>query len=210
MTSARDAAHSVRNNLSTIGTSLLVITGCLNRGRMPLRERRKKIFLNTHVTVVVMIVMTMVFLHWIMLRKGVQTIQKIPSGPRATPMCSHCPPASMPQTAKDRINPFRSLCIRNVHDSCRITFRISLPPRPDTEPRRPRSTRPRHDSTPWAPSGSRSNQPFEDTSFPRDHLDRPSNNRGGSSLIDQVGCRWRPVILFIKRSREGPYEAAFG
>lgn len=62
----------------------------------------------------------------------------------------------------------------------------SLPPRPDTEPRRPRSTRPRHDSTPWAPPSSRSNQHLEETSFPGDRFDRPSNNHG-SSLIDRLG-----------------------
>jgi hypothetical protein len=62
----------------------------------------------------------------------------------------------------------------------------SLPPRPDTEPRRPRSTRARHDSTPWAPSGSRFNQHFEETSFPGDRFDRSSNNHG-SSLIDRLG-----------------------
>lgn len=61
----------------------------------------------------------------------------------------------------------------------------SLPPRPDTEPRRPRSTRTRHDSTPWAPSGSRFNQHFEETSFLGDRFDRPSNH--GSSLIDRLG-----------------------
>lgn len=62
----------------------------------------------------------------------------------------------------------------------------SLPPRPDTEPRRPRSTRSRHDSTPWASSGSRFNQHFEETSFAGDRFDRPSNNQG-SSLIDRLG-----------------------
>lgn len=62
----------------------------------------------------------------------------------------------------------------------------SLPPRPDTEPRRPRSTRPRHDSTPWASSGSRFNQHFDETAFSGDHVDRPSNNHG-SSLIDRLG-----------------------
>ncbi|KAG1760197.1 hypothetical protein EDD22DRAFT_96049 [Suillus occidentalis] len=61
----------------------------------------------------------------------------------------------------------------------------SLPPRPDTEPRRPRSTRSRHDSTPWASSGSRFNPHFEETSFPGDRFDRPSNNHG-SSLIDRL------------------------
>lgn len=62
----------------------------------------------------------------------------------------------------------------------------SLPPRPDTEPRRPRSTRPRHDSTPWASSGSRFNQHFEEAVFPGDRVDRPSNNHG-NSLIDRLG-----------------------
>ncbi|KAG1795398.1 uncharacterized protein HD556DRAFT_1442240 [Suillus plorans] len=61
----------------------------------------------------------------------------------------------------------------------------SLPPRPDTEPRRPRSTRPRHGSAPWAPSGSRFNQHFEETSFHGDRFDRSSNNHG-SSLIDRL------------------------
>ncbi|KAG2367195.1 hypothetical protein BDR07DRAFT_341767 [Suillus spraguei] len=59
----------------------------------------------------------------------------------------------------------------------------SLPPRPDTEPRRPRSTRPRRDSTHWASSGSRFNQQFEETG---DRFDRPSNNHG-SSLMDRLG-----------------------
>ncbi|KAG2152683.1 uncharacterized protein EDB93DRAFT_259123 [Suillus bovinus] len=62
----------------------------------------------------------------------------------------------------------------------------SLPPRPDTEPRRPRSTRLRHGSAPWVPSGSRFNQHFEETAYPGDRFDRQSNNHG-SSLIDRLG-----------------------
>lgn len=73
----------------------------------------------------------------------------------------------------------------------------SLPPRPDTEPRRPRSTRHRHDSTPWASSGSRFNQHFEETSFPGDRFDRPSNNHG-SSLIDRLGVDGGPSSFSLR------------
>lgn len=61
----------------------------------------------------------------------------------------------------------------------------SLPPRPETEPRRPRSTRPRYslgDSGSRAPVDSRSNQPSEGMSFRGDRPSRPPNNRGGSLM----------------------------
>jgi hypothetical protein len=65
------------NNPGMTGTSLFAVIGCLNRSPMPLRERRQKIFLNTHVAAAAMIVMTMVPLQWIIQRNGVQMIQKI-------------------------------------------------------------------------------------------------------------------------------------
>ncbi|KAG1741554.1 uncharacterized protein EDB91DRAFT_1131120 [Suillus paluster] len=77
------------------------------------------------------------------------------------------------------------------------TLPHSLPPRPETEPRRPRSTRPRHDSTPWASSGSRSNQPFEDIHFTGDRLDRSSSNRG-NSLIDRLAVDGGPPSFSLR------------
>lgn len=65
----------------------------------------------------------------------------------------------------------------------------ALPPRPETEPRRPRSARPRYSlgdsGSRGAPVDSRSNQRFEQISFHGDRHERPPHNRG-SSLIDRI------------------------
>lgn len=66
----------------------------------------------------------------------------------------------------------------------------ALPPRPETEPRRSRSTRPRYSlgdsGSRGAPVDSRSsNQRFEQISFHGDRHGRPPHNRG-SSLIDRL------------------------
>ncbi|OAX39677.1 hypothetical protein K503DRAFT_865222 [Rhizopogon vinicolor AM-OR11-026] len=74
-----------------------------------------------------------------------------------------------------------------------------LPPRPETEPRRPRSTRPRYsDAGPRAPIDSRSMQPMEDISFRGDR--RPPNNRG-NSLIDRLAVDGRDASFSSLRDR---------
>jgi len=66
------------------------------------------------------------------------------------------------------------------------TLSHALPPRPETEPRRPRVARPRYSDSGQAPVHPRSNQPSEYNSFRGDRHDRPPNNHG-ASLIDRIG-----------------------
>jgi hypothetical protein len=66
------------------------------------------------------------------------------------------------------------------------TLSHALPPRPETEPRRPRVARPRYSDSGQAPVHPRSNQPSEDNSFRGDRHDRPPHIRA-ASLIDRLG-----------------------